>query len=74
MLLEFSCIDNRYDASDGEQTGNKRGTSFRPPPADASAVGVLPASAERQGVLGQLDEIRLTEPRDDGIEVQLEER
>jgi len=40
----------------------------------ASAVGVLPAPAERQGVLGQLDEVSLIERGDDGVEVELEER
>jgi hypothetical protein len=39
-----------------------------------SAVGVLPAPAKREGVLGPLDEVGLIERRDDGVEVELEER
>jgi hypothetical protein len=49
------------------------GGSVPIPPA-ASAVGVVRAPAERQGVLGQFDEVGLIERRDDGVEVELEER
>jgi hypothetical protein len=40
----------------------------------ASAVAALPAPTKREGVLGQLNEVGLTERRDDGVEVELEER
>ena len=43
-------------------------------PLPASAVGVVRAPPQRESVLGQLDEVGLTERRDDGVEVELEER
>jgi hypothetical protein len=36
-------------------------------------LGVLPAPAKRQGVLGQLDEVGLIDRGDDGVKVELEE-
>ena len=39
----------------------------------ASAVGVLPAPAKREGLLGQSDEVGLVERGDDGVEVELKE-
>jgi hypothetical protein len=48
-----------------------RTVDFDPP---RRAGVVVRAPAQRESVLGQLDEVGLTERRDDGVDVELEER
>lgn len=75
LLMHAGTLVAAFNAPAARRPGRAIGSARRGARASGrSTVGVLSAAAERECVLGQLDEVSFIERRNDRVQVMLEQR